>query len=574
MNKYNLVDFRGVTIEKQKACFNIILLLIIQFLFLSNVNKLVAQNYPKVEWATYLGGGGEDGAGDVNIDSKGNITLLSNCAGGAPTTVGVHQASFGGGAKDAMFSKFDAKGKLLVSTYFGGPGAEYSFSHAEDNDGNFFIAGSTTSQAKIASPTAHQIKYGGGTQDGYLAKLSPDGKLLWSTYYGGTDSDDILDIATDQNNNVYIVGETRSTKGIASDSTVHQIKYGEGTDCFLVKFDSNGKRVWSTYFGGNGYDFGSSITISKSGILYIVGGTGSASKISTPGAYKSNYGGGNDGFISKFSSDGELLYGSYYGKGAQEDLYKIHLDKDENYYVAGPVSSTSLSTDGTQYKGKQDVLLIKFDQSDKLLWATYLGGGQWDTCFGIDTDKDGNPVLAIMTQSQDFPFTEMAFDAEYSGIWEAAFTKFTSKGELMWSSYFGGSGNDRAIEIAIDKDHNMYASVSVESPGLATEDAAFQTQKGYDSFLLKMKEVNAVSTEEFKNHEKFIISPNPTSDQILIPSEFKNSNITIYRSNGNPIFNYPNFQKNFIDIRNFPQGSYYLYIEIEGKKKVAQFLKI
>jgi hypothetical protein len=561
-------------INRKKIINELLYLLLIVIMIFDNM-KLSAQAYPKVEWGTYFGGEGEDFAGDVNIDSKGNITLLSGCAAGAFTTEGVHQASFGGGESDIMISKFDNKGKLLLSTYFGGSGIEFGYTHAVDNDGNIYICGSTTSQSKIAFSNSFQSKYGGGSQDGFLAKLNSEGKMLWSTYFGGADLDDIFGLAIDANNNVYIVGETKSTTGIASDSLVHQFTYGGGTDCFLAKFDTDGKRVWSTYFGGSGYDFGESIKISKSGILYIVGGTGSASKISTPNAYKSNYGGGNDGYISKFSPDGKQLYGSYFGKGAQEFLFTLHLDKDENYFVAGPVISTALSTDGTQNKGKQDVLLSKFDSNDKLLWSTYIGGSEWDTCFGLDTDKDGNPVLAIMSQSSNFPVTENAINESFSfGLWDACFTKFTSGGQLMWSTYFGGNGNDRALDIAIDKDQNMYASVSVQSPGLASQGAQFPDPKGYDSFLLKMKEVNPVSTSELELLEKFTLFPNPVIDIISIPDQNANSNIVIYRNDGTPIRSYLNYTNRKIDVSGLPQGFYHLVIELKGMKKVAQFVKL
>jgi hypothetical protein len=558
-----------------KKIINKLLYLLLPALMVIDNSGLLAQAYPKVEWGTYFGGGGDDDAGDININTKGEITLYSSCSNGAPTTAGVHQTIYGGGESDAMISKFDSNGKLLLSTYFGGSGTEFGYAHAEDKDGNFYICGSTTSQSKIAFSNSFQRLYGGGSQDGFLAKLNPEGKILWSTYYGGSNFDDIYGLAIDENKNIYIVGETRSTNGIGSDSLVHQYKYGGSTDCFLAKFDTDGKRIWSTYLGGSGYDYGSSITISKSGILYIVGGTGSASKISTPDAYKTNYGGGNDGLISKFSLDGKLLYGSYFGQGAQEDLNTIHIDKVGNYFVAGPVTSTSLSTDGSQYKGKKDVLLVKFDRNDKLLWSTYIGGSEWETCFGLETDQEGNPVLAVMTQSANFPVTENAINESFSfGLWDACFTKFTSGGQLMWSTYFGGNGNDRAIDIDFDKDQNMYASVSVQSPGLASQGAQFPDPKGYDAFLLKMKEVNPVGTSDLEMIEKFTIFPNPVIDIISMPDQENSSNIVIYRNDGTPIRSYLNYTNRTIDASGLPQGFYHLVVDVKGVKKVAQFVKM
>lgn len=135
---------------------------------------------------------------------------------------------------------------------------------------------------------------------------------LWATYYGGADQDAGYKISTDASGNVYMTGQTSSATGIAT-AGAFQNTYGGGVDAYLVKFDGAGNRLWATYYGGSGADFGYGVKTDAAGNIYLTGYTESTSGIATVGAHQTVYGGSNDAFLVKFDSNGNRLWGTYYG---------------------------------------------------------------------------------------------------------------------------------------------------------------------------------------------------------------------------------------------------------------------
>jgi hypothetical protein len=159
--------------------------------------------------------------------------------------------------------------------------------------GNIFIAGYTESDTGIATTGAFQTSFLGGAANGdsYLAKFTPSGSRMWSTYYGGNNGDYIFGINLDQNNNVFICGGTSSTNNISTLGTTSTIGNG-----FLAKFTNGGGRVWGTYYPS----LIKKITCDNLGDIYAVGITHLSTGIATSGVHQTTFGGGNDAFISMF----------------------------------------------------------------------------------------------------------------------------------------------------------------------------------------------------------------------------------------------------------------------------------
>ena len=138
------------------------------------------------------------------------------------------------------------------------------------------------------------------------------GDLQWATYYGDTEQDHGYSTATDPSGNVYLAGFTESTANIAT-AGAHQTVQAGGTDAFIVKFDTDGVRLWGTYFGGVENDNAYDVSTDNAGNVYIVGNTESQTGIATAGAYQTAHNNSDDGFIAKFNSAGVLQWASYYG---------------------------------------------------------------------------------------------------------------------------------------------------------------------------------------------------------------------------------------------------------------------
>ena len=133
--------------------------------------------------------------------------------------------------------------ELAWSTYLGGGNAEFGYGITVDGSGNVYATGSTQSAGWLGSGSLQ-----GGT-DTYVIKFSPAGQSLWSSYLGGNSDDSGTAIAVDHAGNVLVTGITYSEDSWVSGgySTTH---FGGGADAFVVKLNSAGQHLWSTYVGG------------------------------------------------------------------------------------------------------------------------------------------------------------------------------------------------------------------------------------------------------------------------------------------------------------------------------------
>jgi uncharacterized protein (TIGR03437 family) len=356
---------------------------------------------------------------------------------------------------------------LLYSTYLGTGGNDVARGIARDALGNVYIAG-TTSSTDLPTVSATQPNYGGRTTslisgDAFVAKFSPTGSLLYLTYLGGSQDDFGAAIAVDSAGNAYITGSTTSPD-FPLVSPYQQRYGGSGIglvrlgDVFLAKLNPTGnKLIFSTYFGGNSDDIGLAITLDSTGNIYIAGATSSSNFPQSPDG---------SGFQSRFGGAG--------GEPANNFRHP------QPYWDSG------------------DAFVAKFDPTgSQLKFSTFLGGSNDDAAFSIAVDSSNNVYVGGCTVSSNFPVTPGALQSRYGGTEPQNFfksfgdgfvTKLNSTGSgLVYSTYFGGGGDDCVSAIALDSANNVYMTGWTSTTNLPTTVGAFQrVYSGYFSlpFLL------------------------------------------------------------------------------------------
>jgi hypothetical protein len=330
-----------------------------------------------VLWGTYYGGVDFDSPNSsIAIDPFGDLFIAG------VTTSGLDIATSGAwdvtinNVSDAFLTKFSGNGTRIWGTYFGGNANENCNGLAADLLGNVYMVGRTTSETDIASPGAWDATL--GSTDVFIAKFSSSGNRIWSTYYGGSDFDVGYGIATHASGHIYFTGITYSSTSIANnwgwDTT-----YGGGAkaDAFVVKMNSSGIPVWSSYFGGDLDDIGYHIWANSSGDALIVGQTSSPTNIASPGAWDVTYNGGVDAFIAKFSPSGTLDWSTYFG-GSGNDYGNTIGSDSYNIFISGATTSSSnIASSGVwdmSYNGGTDAFLAKFKNDGTQVWSTYMGG--------------------------------------------------------------------------------------------------------------------------------------------------------------------------------------------------------
>ncbi len=545
--------------------------------------NISAQLTQRVNYATYIGGSGWDGASIMDIDAEDNSYLVLFAGDGCITTEGVHQQNYGGGDYDVLLQKRDKNGNLIWSTYYGGSGSDEGYFIKLLKSGKIAIVGYTDSRDGI-DKNGRQSTYGGGEYDGFLAVFNEDGTLDWATYIGNSGYDGANVVVIDSEGFIYVSGSTNSTNGISTPGT-YQVSNRGNYDGFLSKYSTDGNLIWCTYLGGTNTDFVYAINIDSEDKVWIGGLTYSTSFITTSNAFSISNKGSGDGFLMAFDKNGNKLYGTYYGGSNRDDINVIHIDKYDNIWFGGPTkSNTDIATSDAIKpfnSGLEDVFLVKFNKDKQREWATYLGGSEWDTFFGMDTDKNGNVILSMMTKSEDFVPIDIdhAMQPVYGGgPWDAVYSKIDPDGNLIWSTFHGGEGDDRGLDIKVNSDNNLVFFTTTSSLRLHTDDADDTTLDGeLDALLVILKEVDISKTiESSKEIFTFNILPNPAVDRLTIDMlNIDRYRVDIFDNLGKAMHDFTQ-EANSIDVRNMASGLYFIQLTdvVTGNVARNSFVKI
>jgi len=315
-----------------------------------------------------------------------------------------------------------------------------------------------------------------------------DPALSWASFYGGTSWDGMMSVTCDNNNNVFVGGYTQSIDlPVMTAGTFYQAAHGAGggnvINSLIVKFNNAGVRMWATYYGGNGTPGATggdnlfNITTDPAGNLFAVGITGS-SNFPTQflgGAYfQGALSGVTDGFIIKFTNTGIRQWATRFGGNDYDRIMSVTTDATGNVFVLGNSDSPNLPVlnpgAGAYFQGyaggaaqSGDAFIAKFSNVGVLQWSTYYGGTQDERAYSIATD--GTNVFATgYTNSANFP-TQAAFQTAFAGGGGDAFIlKFNNNGNRQWATYFGGSGTDKAYATISDAGGNVFVSGPTDSP--------------------------------------------------------------------------------------------------------------
>jgi hypothetical protein len=441
---------------------------------------------PDLAWSTYLGGGDTEFGYGVATDGSGDM-LVTGATYSSGWVSGGSNPTYGGN-EDAFIAKISPSGQQLWSTYLGSIGADIANGVAVDGSGNVLVAGQTASSAGWISG-GFDTTYNGGSSDAFVAKLNASGQPLWSTYLGGNGTDAAYGIAVDSSGNVLVTGQTASSGWVSGGFNT---TYGGSNDAFVVKLSASGQHLWSTYLGGASNDQGCGIAVDGSGNVLVTGQTASSGWVS--GGFITVYnGGGSDAFIAKLSASGQGVWSTYLGgSGIENGLgiarAGIAVDGSGNVLVTGYTNSAGWVSGGfdtTYGGGLYDAFVAKVSASGQALWSTYLGGTSDDRGYGIAVDGVGNVLVTGYTASSGW--VSGGFDTAYGGGDDAFVAKISASGQALWSSYLGGTNEEQGFGIALDNSGNVMVIGRTSSSGWVS--GGFDTTYSggsYDAFVAKI----------------------------------------------------------------------------------------
>jgi hypothetical protein len=374
LNAYDNI-YGGGTCEDAEPCDDVI------------VTQLTADG-SAFSYSTYLGGNQEDDAYALAIGSNDQIYVTGLTKSSTFPTPNGYDTSFGGGTcsglpcEDAFVVRINpalsGTSSLLYGTFLGGGGYDRGKSIALDTSGRVYVGGYTRS-SNYPSLTPYQAARAGDS-DAFITKLdtslSATASLLYSTYFGGSQSDHLYGLTVKSANHVYFTGYTQSTNLPLANAFDNM--FGGGTcgtspcyDVYVTHLDiGSNSLVYSSFLGGSQAEEGAGITVDDSGNAYVTGYTKSTnfnilaaiqpakaadSCATAPCA---------DAFVTKVNAAGALVYSTYLG-GTMEDYgHGIVVDGLGNTYVVGHTFSSNFPgaiNPFTGTAGYADAFIVKID---------------------------------------------------------------------------------------------------------------------------------------------------------------------------------------------------------------------
>ena len=335
-------------------------------------------------------------------------------------------------------------------------------------------------------------------------------------YYGGTAPETFAYIALDSSANIFFSGATQSTilpNAISQPSGAYvDATHNGSNDLFIFKLDSSGGAgsiLWSTYYGGSGFDRPQAMYIEPTGDKLTIVGYGSSSfpLVNLSGAYNATSG---TSFILQFDSQLAVSWSTLFGTNSS--IQDVDGDGNGTLFMVGTISPNGsvpyVNPGGGAYFNTNnsafDAFIVRFNQSDTITWCTAFGGTSSDEGFalvvsGKDFYVSGSTTsnfLSFPLQTQPGEYIDITVNSNNPDGWIA---RFAVTGVKKWCTYWGGMGLDYLLDLACDDNGYIYALGTTLSPTSTLD--LYATGNSY------------YQTNQFVSSEALIVAFNPQNQQ-------------------------------------------------------------
>jgi hypothetical protein len=390
---------------------------------------------------------------------------------------------------------------LVFSTFLGGSKSDHVSASRIDSRGRVYVVGTTLSPDFPVTEGAAEEKFNQNlskAKDGYVAVFNTNGSaLLGCTYVGGEDDDIFTDLAILPSGEVVVAGHTNSSsfplKNHSLDSEYNDDPDAEGLrDICLCRLSPNLQTVlYSTYYGGSGYDGQTVLDVDAGGDVYLSGVTNSNNFPISNGSYQQNIA-SQDGTYDIFAVRldplmKDIRYSTYIGGMGHERTPECSVDVNVSLYFSAWTTSSDLNTtDGaycSTYSGgpTDGYIWMMSPNGSAVLASTYFGGDDDDPIADILVDSRGRVSISGATNSTWFNTTPNApFKHRIGAVqqFDSFITIFDSSlSDLLFSTILGSNKGDIGYDLTLSKDEEtIYFIGSTVSTDLDTTEGCYNDE--------------------------------------------------------------------------------------------------
>lgn len=366
-----------------------------------------------VEWSRHFGGSAQDQANEIRQTQDGGFIV----AGYSRSDDQDLTQNYGGA--DFWVFKLDSLGTLQWQKSLGGSGDDIATAVVETPNGDFLIAGGTTSNDGLVTGNH-------GLEDVWVVRLDANGNMLWAKCFGGSKNERTESLNGTSDGAFILAGYAQSGDGDLTSN------YGD-FDYWVLKIDDTGNLLWQNNFGGTLSDWGFGIAPTPDGGYIATGST-----FSDNGNVSANQG-FYDYWVVKLDTNGQLQWEKNFGGAGEERAYAVDVLENGGAVIGG--TSISGSGDVSGNNGSYDFWAIGLDSDGSLGWSRNFGGSQEDRAFAMKELSSGGFLIGGMSASSNGDVSQ-----HYSSK-DAWLLKLDDMGNLIWEKNFGGSLDDRFFDV-------------------------------------------------------------------------------------------------------------------------------
>ena len=463
-----------------------------------------------------------DGADGVRVNHDGDLVLQTSVGEVVQGKLYAYQVR--NGRREQISCRFSAKEQhisfalgnydsalplvidpLVWSTFLNSSSSDEVHDMTTDQQGNIIAVGRAWWQNFPTTAGAYLSTNPANATYGYITRLSPGGALITSTFIGAKDNTAngltaCRAVALDGSGNIYVTGYT-ATANFPTINAVNPTYAAATDDAFICKFTPNlSTLMYSTYWGGNGNDYGQGIGVDAAGIIYVAGFTTSTNLPTSTGALQSSLSGGTDFFVLKIDPSAapaaQMLYSSYFG-GSSTELARCLRVQNGKFYVSGISASAGITTANAYQPTLLNSDAIFFilnplgGSTTDLQYCTYYNSFTGEEITSFLINADGTIWMVGSTGGgMNFPITfTNAFQTNNigtSGFIGLINPAITGAGGLLYSSYFGNNST-RITGITKDPQGNIIIDGITNDQSFPTTPGAIYPRNigGFDRFIAK-----------------------------------------------------------------------------------------
>lgn len=488
---------------------------------------------PTWAWGVTLGDADDDEVNAIATDASGNVYAVGTFQDNVDFDPGPGTASFTANGVDAFMLKLDDTGALVWAKRIGGGGHQWAQCVAVDPAGNVYVAGQVLNQVDMDPGPGTFPSSSAGSYALFVLKLDNAGDFVWAKNMGGTSDERPIEMTTDASGHVYVCGRYASANvDFDPGPGTHLLSTNGGWDAFVLELDTDGNFVWANSLGTDAsyMEEALSLAVDDDGNVFVTGVFADTVDFDPgPAVVEIASVEDLDMFVTKYNTDGDLVWARSIGGPVNQRGDAIALDADANILLtSGYPSGTDFDPNAgvvTANAWPNDLYLLKLDSASNFQWVRTVGetSNQYTRGHALRTDADGNIFLACdFTGSTDADPGPGTLNLTSAGGTDVLMMKLDAAGTLHWVSTMQGSAADAPSSMALGTTGTLYVAVNYNSPDLTLGGILVNNAGGSsgtpDMLIARLDSTDLATGLVVMDptHPEVMAYPDPFTDQLVV----------------------------------------------------------